>query len=58
MPSWYSIAGAKTPRESVSPVKSSMPGRSIALPICRQLTRSRLWNTGMPGNQPKVEVTR
>ncbi len=33
-------------------------GRSIALPIWVQLTRSRLRKTGMPGNQAKVELTR
>ena len=58
MPSWYSMVGANTPRERPSVSNSSCVGRSMTLPICVQLTRSRLWKTGMPGKYAKVELTR
>ncbi len=52
------MAGANTARDSPSRLKSSMPGRSMALPIWVQWMRSVEWWIGRPGNQAKVELTR
>ncbi len=52
------MVAAKTPSEDTTEARSTCEVRVRTCPTGVQWTRSRLWNTGMPGKYSKVEVTR
>ena len=57
-PSWCRRVGAKMPPLPADDGSVSWSARSRTLPICAQVSRSRLWKIGTPGRYSNEEFTR